>query len=149
LGYLSELDPHSTYIPPEEIQDTQERLQGALKSNEVVILDRYCFSTIAYQTCKGMNGKAATKIVESAKLVQPDLMILLDVGPEVSSARKQAQKQLDAFEMDVRFQGCVRQEFRSLAKRRFLAKRWAVVNAMGTPDEVFAQVRNEIDRMIK
>lgn len=31
LGYLSELDPHSTYIPPEEIQDTQERLQGAFE----------------------------------------------------------------------------------------------------------------------
>ena len=92
-----------------DIARDQARLRDALKSNDVVILDRYCLSTIAYQTCKGMNGKKAAGLVESAKLAQPDLAILLDVDPKVSSARKQAQKQLDAFECDVGFQGCVRQ----------------------------------------
>ncbi|MDO8339841.1 MAG: dTMP kinase [Candidatus Burarchaeum sp.] len=137
------------YLFLADIARDQKRLHEALKANELVVLDRYCFSTIAYQTCKGMNGKKASKLVESAKLAQPDLVILLDIDPKVSSVRKQAQRQLDAFEMDVRFQGCVRQEFRSLAKRKFLAKRWAVIDAMGAPDEVFAQVRAEIDRLIK
>ena len=30
-GYLSKLDPHSTYIPPEDLQDTEERLQGSFE----------------------------------------------------------------------------------------------------------------------
>ena len=30
-GYLSRLDPHSTYISPEELQDTQERMQGSFE----------------------------------------------------------------------------------------------------------------------
>jgi len=30
-GYLSHLDPHSTYVSPAEVQETQERLQGAFE----------------------------------------------------------------------------------------------------------------------
>ena len=30
-GYLSRLDPHSTYISPEELQDTQERMRGSFE----------------------------------------------------------------------------------------------------------------------
>ncbi len=30
-GYLSRLDPHSTYISPEELQDTQERMRGTFE----------------------------------------------------------------------------------------------------------------------
>lgn len=30
-GYLSQLDPHSTYIRPEDLVDTQERLQGSFE----------------------------------------------------------------------------------------------------------------------
>ena len=30
-GYLSRLDPHSTYISPEELQDTQDRMQGSFE----------------------------------------------------------------------------------------------------------------------
>ncbi|MDE2997500.1 MAG: S41 family peptidase [Gemmatimonadota bacterium] len=30
-GYLSRLDPHSTYISPEELQDTQDKMQGSFE----------------------------------------------------------------------------------------------------------------------
>lgn len=30
-GYLSQLDPHSTYVRPEELHDTQERLRGSFE----------------------------------------------------------------------------------------------------------------------
>ncbi|VVC02646.1 Thymidylate kinase [Candidatus Burarchaeum australiense] len=132
-----------------DIARDQARLREALKSNDVVILDRYCFSTVAYQTCKGMDGKKASKLVEETRLMQPDLAILLDIDPEVSSARKQAERELDAFEADIKFQECVRSSFKSLAKRKFMARRWGVVDAAGEPDEVFARVRAEIDSLIK
>ncbi|MBT4136594.1 MAG: hypothetical protein HOE48_01705, partial [Candidatus Latescibacteria bacterium] len=30
-GYLSQLDPHSTYVRPDELHDTQERLRGSFE----------------------------------------------------------------------------------------------------------------------
>jgi dTMP kinase len=137
------------YVFLADIARDQKRLCGALKANDVVILDRYCFSTVAYQKCKGMAEKKAVGLVESAELVAPDLVLLLDLDAKTASARKEAERQLDAFEADIKFQQCVRTGFRSLAKRKFISKRWVVVDAAGTPDEVFARVRAEIDRLIK
>ena len=137
------------YIFLADIARDQKRLREALKANDVVILDRYCFSTVAYQKCKGVPEKKAVELVESAELAAPDLVLLLDLDAKTASARKQAERQLDAFEADIRFQQCVRASFRGLAKRKFIAKRWVNVDAAGTPDEVFARGRAEIDRLIK
>jgi len=125
------------------------RLRQELKANSVVILDRYCLSTIAYQKCKGMDGKKAEKIVMEAKPIAPDAIILLDIDPKIGAARKHAQKEPDKFEADLKFQGCVRRGFLELAKKKFLCRNWAVIDASGTPDAVAERVRLEIDKLIK
>ena len=132
-----------------DIARDQKRLKETLKNNDVVILDRYCFSTIAYQKCKGMDGNRALELVKGAKMTAPDLVLLLDVDASTSSARKEAQRELDAFESDPRFQENVRKAFRGLARKKFLTKRWKVIDASGEPNEVFEQIRAEIDKQIK
>lgn len=125
------------------------RLHEELKAHDVVILDRYCASTIAYQKCKGMDGKAAERIVAASKPLAPDLMILLDLPADVGMKRKHSQKEPDEFERDAAFQARVRKEFLALARKKAIAKRWAVVDAAGTPEQVAEQVRAEIDKLIK
>jgi dTMP kinase len=120
-----------------------------LKVHDVIILDRYCASTIAYQKCKGMDGKRAEQIVAGWKPVAPDLMILLDLDAAVGMRRKHAQKEPDEFERDAEFQAKVRKEFLALAKKKAIAKRWVVVDASGTPEQVAERVRAEIDKLIK
>jgi dTMP kinase len=53
----------------------------ALAEEKIVLLDRYYFSTAAYQ---GAHGANADSILEENELFapQPDLLILLDVSPE-------------------------------------------------------------------
>jgi dTMP kinase len=125
------------------------RLRQEMKANSVVILDRYCLSTIAYQKCKGMDGKKAEKIVAEAKPIAPDIVILLDMDAKAASGRKYSQKEPDRFEADLKFQECVRRGFLELAKKKFLCKNWAVVDAAGTPDAVAERVQAEIDKLIK
>jgi len=132
-----------------DIARDQARLREALVLNDVVILDRYCFSTIAYQKCKGMAEKRALGFVKDAKFIVPDVVLLLDVDAKEATKRKEAQKTLDAFEADATFQSSVRKEFRKLARSKFLAKKWKVVNAGKDPEKVFEQVHAEIDKMIK
>jgi dTMP kinase len=80
--------------PKEELdlflKDRQEHVEGviapALKREEIVILDRYYFSTAAYQ---GARGADPDLIIESneAFAPKPDLLVILDVPPSLGLAR--------------------------------------------------------------
>ncbi len=58
----------------------------SLKSNKIVISDRYVESSVAYQTVAGLDIKWVLEINKFA--VKPDLTIILDVAPEVGLNRK-------------------------------------------------------------
>jgi dTMP kinase len=137
------------YVFLADIVRDQKRLRDALESNDVVILDRYCLSTVAYQKCKGMAEKRELEFVKSARPIPPDLILLLDLDARSATARKEAQRALDAFEANPAFQENVRKAFKSLARRKFLCRRWRVVDASRAPEEVFGKVQAEIDKLIK
>lgn len=61
-------------------------INPALERNEIVILDRYYFSTAAYQ---GARGAIPDEVIrENLKFApEPDLLIILDVPPEIGRAR--------------------------------------------------------------
>jgi dTMP kinase len=61
-------------------------IQPALKRGEVVILDRYYFSTIAYQGARGHDPEALRALNESFAPA-PDLLIVLDLHPAQSLER--------------------------------------------------------------
>lgn len=86
--------PEGRYSLEEEFQlflkDRKEHVETlikpALDRGEVVILDRYYFSTMAYQGARGMDvGMIREKNEEFA--LQPDLVILLTVSVEESLKR--------------------------------------------------------------
>lgn len=61
-------------------------IQPALERCSLVLLDRYYFSTIAYQGIRGADP-AAIQAANEAFAPVPDLLVVLDIDPEVSLGR--------------------------------------------------------------
>ncbi len=82
-------------IRPEEeykwfVQDRKEHVEKvirpALREGKVVILDRYYFSTMAYQGALGLDPVLIRKESEAFAPI-PDLAIILDLSPETAISR--------------------------------------------------------------
>jgi len=66
--------------------DVTININPALKAGKIVVMDRYYFSSIAYQGARGLNlDNIEQKNLEIAP--EPDLLIILDVKPTVSLMR--------------------------------------------------------------
>ncbi len=57
----------------------------ALESGKIVIMDRYYYSTVAYQGASGIDIEYIRRLNE--RFPKPDLVIILDVRPEVALKR--------------------------------------------------------------
>lgn len=73
------------FLLRDRIQHVEEVIQPALTRGEVVILDRYFPSMIAYQGARGYPVDGLQRLNEFAPT--PDVTILVDVSPEVGLAR--------------------------------------------------------------
>jgi dTMP kinase len=69
-------------------------LVPALAAHKVVLLDRYYFSTMAYQGAKGIDPEMIREMNESFAVI-PDLVFVLDVEPDLGLDRIQDRKQRD------------------------------------------------------
>jgi len=90
-------------LTPEEelalfVKDRRENvarnLRPALAAGKIVVLDRYYFSTIAYQGAKGLDTARIRRLNESFA-VPPDLVIILDVGASAGLGRIGGRKTRD------------------------------------------------------
>ncbi len=90
-------------LTPEEqlelfVKDRRENvalnLKPALAAGKVVVLDRYYFSTIAYQGAKGLDPGRIRRINE-AFAVRPDLVVILDVDAAAGLGRIAGRKTRD------------------------------------------------------
>jgi len=81
-------------LPDEELQlfikDRKEHvdtlIQPALDAGKVVILDRYYFSTMAYQGARGFDPRSIRELNESFAPV-PDLLLILDLDVDTAHQR--------------------------------------------------------------
>lgn len=145
-----ELGPLSQFIIYMlDIAKDQGEIERKLKEGETVLLDRYAFSTIAYQCSKGIPFEKGVEMIESMNFLKPDLVVLLDISPEVSVRRKEKQKERDRHEADEELLRRVRANYLKLLKKKFLAKNWVKVNAENKPEEVFGNVKGFIVRLLK
>jgi dTMP kinase len=145
-----ELSPLSQFvIYMLDIAKDQREIEGKLGEGEIVLLDRYVFSTIAYQCSKGIPFEKGVGMIESMNFVQSDLVVLLDIAPEVSAKRKGKQKKMDRHERDIKLLEKVRENYLKLLGMKFLAKKWVKIDAEGAPEEVFSKVKGFIVRLLK
>jgi dTMP kinase len=101
-------------------RDNVERnLRPALTRREVVVLDRYYYSSIAYQGAKGLDP-ARIKRLNERFAARPDLVIILDVGPETGLARISGRRTRDELFEREDYLARVRAIFQGFRGRRFV-----------------------------
>lgn len=129
-------------------QLVDEVIRPSLAAGTTVICTRFADSTLAYQGDGAGVPLADLRTLEFIATggLRPDLTILLDLPAEVGLARKAPHDQTRfelAFDLD--FHRRVRDGFLALASAE--PDRFAVIDAAGSPDSVWAAVRLAADRL--
>jgi dTMP kinase len=108
------------------------KIESWLAAGTMVVCDRYLASSIAYGEAQGVDARWLADI--QRHLPQPSVTVFMDMTPEVSLARKHADR--DRFERDMPLLGRVRHSY----QRQAQAAGWITVNAAREKDAVAADV---------
>jgi dTMP kinase len=125
---IKRLAARADSLTPEEelalfVRDRKENvvknLAPALRDGRVVVLDRYYFSTMAYQGAKGIDVERIRRMNE-AFAVRPDLVFVLDVDARAGLARIRGRARRDELFERERYLRRVRKIFLGLRGPRFV-----------------------------
>ena len=91
--------------PEEELQafindrkdHVSKTIRPSLKRGDIVLLDRYYYSTMAYQGARGISMDMISQKHRDF-IIDPDLLVLLDIEVEDALARASNRGELDEFE---------------------------------------------------
>lgn len=129
-------------------QHVAEVIAPALAAGKIVLCDRFADATEAYQGhARGLGGDFVRGLSSNfAQGIKPDLTILLDMPAEAALTRARSRAgalpegmKEDRFENEILdFHRKVREGYLAVARRE--PGRVKVVDARGTPGEVFAKV---------
>jgi len=128
-------------------QLVDEVIRPALAAGQVVICDRYYYSTAAYQGAAGNVGIDAVLNVSEkvAKFQKPDLVLLLDLPPRTARARQGIRD--DRVESKgAAYQERVRRGFLVIARRE--RRRFRIFDASQPADALYEEVRREVARVL-
>jgi len=117
-GSLSPEEELALFVRDRE-ENVAKNLMPALSAGKIVVLDRYYFSTIAYQGAKGLDPGRIRRMNERIA-VKPDLVFILDIGAGPGLARIRSRKRKDLLFERERYLRQVRAIFRSLKGRTFI-----------------------------
>jgi len=133
------------------IKDREEHLRNTIlpflnKSNgheaNIVICDRYYYSTIAFQATQGLDMKMLIEI--NKDFLKPDIAFIMDVNPEIALERIKERKK-EKFEQ-LKFMNKLRGKYLELP--RFIKDNIVIVDASKTPEQIFEDIKKEIDKLI-
>lgn len=140
-GRLSPQD-ELQYFLNDRRQHVEEKITPALSEGKVVILDRYYFSTMAYQGARGFDPAGIRRMNEEFAPI-PDLLLILDL--DVDTAHQRIGHRGDSaneFEKKENLQRC-REIFLSLKDEPFVR----VVDSSGSLDDVSASIRQIVGQV--
>ncbi len=132
------------------IKDRHEHVNNSIvpflkKSNgdiNIVLCDRYYYSTIAFQAVQGLDMKM---LVEKNKnFLKPDVAFIMDLRPEIALERIK-KREREKFE-NIGFMRNLRGRFLQLPK--ILKDNIKIIDASKEADEVFENIKKEVDKML-
>lgn len=80
------VDEELTAFVQDRTEHVAQVIVPALSKGKIVILDRYFYSTIAYQGCRGVDHVCLERLMESQFPV-PDVVFVIDLDPRISIDR--------------------------------------------------------------
>ena len=128
-------------------QHLREVIEPAVRRGMVVLCDRYHDATRAYQgAARGISPDTIEALAALLGIPEPDATLLLDMDPEFALPRARSRNHSLAnargegrFEAeDLAFHRRVREAYLDLAAR--FPSRIRIVDASGSPEEVFARI---------
>ncbi len=134
-------------------QHVRQQLRPALKTNHVVLSDRYADATVAYQGAgRGFDRKLIDEIVQLAtEGLKPDLTLIFDLSvPEsiTRTRRREENKQKDRLDIeDSDFHARVRNAYLEIAKAE--PDRVRVIDARGSTEETHNAVKKLVMPILK
>jgi dTMP kinase len=131
-------------------QHVVEVIKPALERGQVVLCDRFTDATLAYQGFGRLQNLDRLRDLNewATGSLHPDLTVLFDLSEETGLRRAQsrnatATRDEGRFEAeDLRFHRRVREGYLALAAAE--PSRYVIVDAGGTPDEVFERTRTAL-----
>lgn len=133
-------------------QHVREVILPALERGETVLCDRFYDSTTAYQgAARDIDRRLIAELnLFASAFRKPDLTFLLDLPVESgfgrAGRRAETAGAYDRFEAETKsFHDRVRQAFRQIGAEE--PERVKIINAEGTPDEVFSRIRRFLDEL--
>lgn len=121
--------------------EKKTEIEKMLEGNQVVILNRYYQSNLIYGIASGLEMEWLQMLDEG--LPKEDVVIVLDVGPEVSIQRMPSKG--DIFEMNDEVLNNVSRLYRELAKKFG----WVLVDGDRTKEEVHKEIMGIVESRIK
>lgn len=130
-------------------QHLVEKVLPALEQGHIVLCDRFIDSSLAYQGfARGLGMEDVWSINEFAiQGAMPQLTIYMDISPEEGLSRiaRAAEREVNRLDLENHsFHEKVREGYKQLVKRH--SDRIVQINAEQSPDEVFHDVLEAIDR---
>jgi dTMP kinase len=113
------------------------KIESWLAAGTMVVCDRYLASSIAYGEAQGVDAAWLGDI--QRQLPQPSLTLLLDMPPEVSLARKKADR--DKFERDLPLLARVRDSY---LRQAAASPQWVRIAAEAPREDVAAQILSAV-----
>ncbi len=127
-------------------ENVEKRIKPNLKENKIVIMDRYYFSTIAYQSALGLDPDNIKKINEEFAPI-PDITLIIDVTPGVGIERINGRgDKCNSFE---------KREYLEKVKEAFLQMKnypnihFIEGDSNKTVQEVFQKIKGTLEPVIK
>jgi dTMP kinase len=138
LSPQDELD----YFLKDRKQHVDELIAPSLAAGKVVILDRYYFSSMAYQGARGFDPAEIRRLNEEFAPV-PDLLIILDLDIDAALGRIGSRgDSANEFEKRGSLERC-REIFLSLKNEPFVR----IIDSAGSLEDVSATIRQIVGRV--
>jgi len=121
----------------------ENNLKPALEEKKIVVLDRYYFSTIAYQGAKGIDPETIKNTNESFS-IKPDLVFILDIDADEGLKRIENRKEKDLLFEREEYLIKVRSLFKSLKSENI-----SHINAADSKELISERIRDIVFQYIK
>ena len=122
--------------------DVENRILPALKDGKDIVMDRYYYSTMAYQGARGMDIEEIRRMNDFAPV--PDIAIILDIDPEIAGERISRRGKGDYFE-HLDYLRKVREIFLSMKDMPEVA----IIDSSGPYEETQKRIKEVLEEIIR
>lgn len=131
-----------------DILEEKEKIKIYLSKGYVVLLDRYYYSTLAYQCHDDFKLNSGVNIVKELGLPVPDIVVYLNIEAKVSINRKIKNEKLDIYEKDIAFLGKVIHQYENIASKSIFDSMWINIDASESKETVHFDIMKNLEKIL-